>query len=223
MKVLCNNDKNPILILLAGGRSDRMGFPKGLLNFNGQHWLLEQISRYKDILDPKVYIGLGFDYQLYLKHIPWLEEALKSSFMFEGVEVKTVLNKQPKLGAFSTLQAVLYEINVNRSVLVQPIDVPLLNMIELKKLCALENEIVLPSYNTKNGHPVKLSTNFWKPLLEVDCHDEEARLDLQIKKRSEQDISYFEVSDNVIIENLNNETAWVNYKTKKSSVDQRSF
>ena len=38
---------SPVLILLAGGKSARMGFPKGLLDYHGTFWILEQISRYK--------------------------------------------------------------------------------------------------------------------------------------------------------------------------------
>ena len=35
------------LILLAGGKSSRMGTPKGLVDYQGQPWLLEQLGRFR--------------------------------------------------------------------------------------------------------------------------------------------------------------------------------
>ncbi len=215
--------KTPILVLLAGGKSDRMGFPKGLLDYYGRFWILEQISRFNDVFEPTVFIGLGFDYEVYLEHIPWLKKALDNPYVFNGVEVRVVINKKPELGVFSTLQTVLQEIDTDTSILVQPIDVPLLNSRELKKLLILENDIVLPSYKSKNGHPVKLSSEFWMPLLEIDSMDEKARLDVQIKQDTKGLVSYCEVLDHAVIENLNNEGAWKSYLEKKSSAYLRSL
>jgi molybdopterin-guanine dinucleotide biosynthesis protein A len=64
-------DDSHVLILLAGGKSTRMGSPKGLLDYKGKQWILEQISRYKYVLNPKVYIGLGHDYENYFSAISW--------------------------------------------------------------------------------------------------------------------------------------------------------
>jgi len=214
--------KTSILVLLAGGKSDRMGFPKGLLDFNGCYWILEQISRFRHISEPKVYIGLGFDYDTYIAHIPWLKKALTDPYIFDGVEVKVVLNKRPELGAFSTLQAVLNTVETGTSIIVQPIDVPLLNSRELQKLLTLENDIVIPSYKSKNGHPVKLSSKFWMPLLKINSTNEKARLDTQIKEIKNGLISYCEVLDDAVVENLNNEVAWKKYLEKKSSANSRS-
>ena len=199
----------PILILLAGGKSTRMGYPKGLLDFRGKRWILEQISRYSCIKNPKVYSGLGYDYELYFKAIPWFIEAVDDFYLYNGVEVKVIINLQPQFGAFSTLQTVLVDIKV--SVLVQPIDVPLANKQSLVSIINKDNSIVIPKCNSKNGHPVKLKPEFWNTLLSIDKSSKNARLDLQIKAQNTSTITYVKVSDKSVYQNINTINNWNDY------------
>ena len=203
---------SPILILLAGGKSQRMGTPKGLLDYHSTYWILEQISRYKHIDNPKVYIGLGYDFQEYFKTIPWLEQALNSFYKYNGVEVKVILNKKPEYGTFSTLQAVLKTVNINASVIIQPIDVPLVDKHSLKVILNEDNLIVIPTCDGKNGHPVQLKLEFWNRLLTVDVTSNDARLDRQIKQFNSLSITYIKVIDSSIYQNINTKEDWILYK-----------
>lgn len=198
--------ENPILIVLAGGKSSRMGTPKGLLPYKNTYWILEQISRYKQ--KGFVYIGLGFDFHLYLKVIPWLEKAVEKPQEFQGKTVRVVINKHPELGKFSTLQSVLKQVKQHQDTLVLPIDVPLLKPSALDKIIVVKNRVVLPNYNNKNGHPVKLSYTFWKTFLDLNPLNAESRLDCQIKQRATSEISTAEVEDDAILKNLNTPESW---------------
>ena len=209
-------EESPILILLTGGKSTRMGSSKGLLNYHGILWVLEQISRYKLIRKPKVYIGLGFDNKLYFEAIPWLTEALDDFYLYDGVEVKVVINKQPEFGAFSTLQTVLKKVEINASVLIQPIDVPLAYDQSLAIIINENNSVVIPNCNSKNGHPVKLKSEFWNTLLSIDKSSKEARLDLQIKSTKSSSITYIQVTDNSVYQNINTKVDWNNYLNKNN-------
>lgn len=202
------NSKNPTLIILAGGKSSRMGKPKGLLSFKGDYWLLHQIEAYK--AGESVIIGLGFDYQLYFNAIPWLKEALKSPQEYKGKKVQIVLNPTPEFGLFSTLKEVLkcIDVQTNNEILVLPIDVPFLNKSALEKIIETKNSVVIPSYHQKNGHPAKLSSKFWKSLLLIDVKHPEARLDTQIKKLQNSQISIINVADKNCIKNLNTPESW---------------
>ncbi|MCF6348907.1 MAG: NTP transferase domain-containing protein [Flavobacteriaceae bacterium] len=202
---------SPILILLAGGKSSRMGSPKGLLDFHGTLWILAQIASYKHIENPKVYIGLGYDYEQYLETIPWFKDAIENSYNYNGVEVKVVINDQPQLGSFSTLQAVMRNINVGYIIIVQPIDVPLPNEQSLTAIINENNTIVIPKYNGKNGHPVKLKPEFWKPLLTLDSFSSEARLDKQIKLFNTSSVTYLKVNDKSVYQNINTKEKWNYY------------
>ena len=207
----------PVLIILAGGKSSRMGSPKGLLDFNNRPWILEQISRFKSLKVPKVYIGLGYDNDLYFKNIEWFKKANNDFCVFDGVEVRVVVNPFPERGSFSTLQAVLKEVENTKDVLVLPIDVPILNTKELQELIAIESLVTIPKANGKNGHPVKLASLFWNELLALDINSNEARLDYQIKCIEPSNITYLKVLDPAICQNLNNREDWLLYK-KSSTI-----
>lgn len=211
-------EESPILILLTGGKSTRMGSSKGLLNYHGILWVLEQISRYKLVRKPKVYIGLGFDNKLYFEAIPWLTEALDDFYLYDGVEVKVVINKQPKFGAFSTLQTVLKKIEINTTILLQPIDVPLADDQSLAKIINENNNIVIPNCDSKNGHPVKLKPEFWNTLLSIDKSSKGARLDLQIKLTNTSSVTYVQVTDASVYQNINTKVDWNIYLNKNSRI-----
>lgn len=202
---------SPILILLAGGKSTRMGTPKGLLDYQGIPWVLAQISRYKHVKNPIVHIGLGYDFKRYLTLIPWFQKAIDAPYNHNGVEVKVIINDQPQYGAFSTLQKVLKSIDKKYSVLVLPIDVPLLKKQYLTSIIREDNTIAIPVCNDNNGHPVKLKPEFWSTLLTVDTSLDEARLDRQIKRYKNSSIAYVNVLDSSVYQNINTRLEWDNY------------
>jgi len=202
---------SPILVLLAGGKSSRMGSPKGLLDYQGTPWILEQVKRYSHIQNPKVYIGLGYDFQKYFDSIPWLKNAIDNFYNYNGVEVKVVMNNQPEYGAFSTLQTVLGEIEEHLTVMIQPIDVPLANIESLTAIVNENNSIVIARCKTKNGHPVKLKPVFWNTLLMVDTSSNNARLDTQIKQIKTSSITYVSITDNAVYQNINTLKKWNDY------------
>ncbi|WP_298264487.1 NTP transferase domain-containing protein [uncultured Lutibacter sp.] len=203
-------------ILLAGGKSERMGVAKGLLKYQQTFWILEQLNRISKISIKEVYIGLGYYYDHYFSAIPWLKIAQKKTFEFQGLNVKTVINKNPDLGSFSTLQTVLKAIPKQTTILINPIDTPLLNSEELAKLISEKNEVVFPNFEGKNGHPIKISSRIWNNFLTINTKDKNARLDFQLKKVSPTKITIVNVSDRAIILNLNTKKEWVSFlKTLK--------
>jgi len=201
----------PILILLAGGKSARMGSPKGLLDYNGIPWILEQITRYNHIKNPRVYIGLGYDLQKYFDVIPWFKKAIDDPYNYNGVEVRVIINGMPEFGAFSTLQKVLKKVEKHTEVIVQPIDVPLPSEQSLTAIINENNTIVIPKCNGKNGHPVKLKPKFWSVLLSIDLFVKDARLDTQIRKINTSSVTYIKVLDNSVYQNINTKEKWNNY------------
>ncbi len=210
--------KTPILILLAGGKSTRMGIPKGLLDYYGTPWILEQISRYKYINAPKVYIGLGYDYQKYLDKISWFKKALDSFYKYQGIDVKIVINPTPERGSFSTLQIVLKAVKrYNTSVLIQPIDVPLLNRQNLIAITRETGKTIISRCCGKNGHPVKLLPSVWKTFLSIDSRSKGARLDLQIKQLDISSITYLDMNDNSVYQNINSKKEWNAYLNKSTT------
>ncbi|WP_299525949.1 NTP transferase domain-containing protein [uncultured Lutibacter sp.] len=200
-----------VFVLLAGGKSERMGVDKGLLKYQHTFWILEQLNRISKTTISEVYIGLGYNYLYYFDAIPWFENAVNNYVDFQNLKVKITINQHPELGSFSTLQTVLTAIDSTCNVLLNHIDIPILNSKELQKIIDTKNSIVIPNFEGKNGHPIKIDSSFWKQLLSLKVDDKNARLDFQIKKMKLNKISKIEVLDNAILKNLNTKTAWISF------------
>lgn len=199
---------NSTLIILAGGKSSRMGIPKGLLKHNNQYWILSQLERF---IGTDVFIGLGFDKELYFSAIPWLKKAVKTPVKFKEKKVKVVINPSPEFGLFSNVQTILKQLKKEQRVFILPIDVPILNQKEQMLMEKTNNTIVIPQYNEKKGHPILLKYEFWKNILLINLTDSDARLDYLIKKNNSSKISLIEVSDELCILNLNTPKDWLNF------------
>lgn len=204
-------ENNTVFVLLAGGKSERMGVTKGLLEYNQTFWILEQIHRISTAQLSEVYIGLGFNYQHYLTAIPWFVEAQTHFVNYQGIKVRVIINENPEMGSFSTLQTVLKKIPSNQSVLINPIDIPILDLTGLNTIIGTQNNIVLPNFEGKNGHPIKLSAAFWSPLTLLNPADKNARLDVEIKKVDPSEIAIIELNDSSIVKNLNTKKDWIEY------------
>lgn len=200
-----------VFVLLAGGKSERMGIAKGLLPYRNSYWILEQIDRIATATITEVYIGLGYHSQEYINKIPLLEQAQSEFVLYKKVKIRVIINKKPELGSFSTLQTVLQQTPKNKSVLINPIDIPILNVAELQTIIEAQNLIALPNFEGKNGHPIKLHADFWNPLLLLDPADKNSRLDLEIKKKNPLEITQIPVTDSSILKNLNTPNDWTEF------------
>lgn len=200
-----------VFVLLAGGKSERMKTAKGLLVYQNTLWILEQLNRIVSTSISEVYIGLGFNYEYYFAEIPWFNDAQYHFQNYNGINVKVVINSTPELGSFSTIQTVLNIIPKSKSVFLNPIDIPILNFNELQKLIDAQNKIVLPNFEGKNGHPIKLSPTFWNSLLLLNYSERNTRLDLEIKKIHANYITKVEVTDPCVLKNLNTKSDWLEY------------
>ncbi|PKP14262.1 MAG: hypothetical protein CVU08_01320 [Bacteroidetes bacterium HGW-Bacteroidetes-3] len=210
-------ENKTVFVLLAGGKSERMGVAKGMLKYKHTFWILEQLNRISKTKIKTVYIGLGYNYGHYFDAIPWLKTALTNEVDYQGLKLKTIINPSPELGSFSTLQTVLKKINSKVDVLLMPIDVPLLISEELNKIVAVKNTIVMPNFEGKNGHPIKMNADFWQKLVSLNISEENSRLDLQIKKVNSEEISIVKVNDASIIKNLNTKAAWISYLNEEKN------
>jgi hypothetical protein len=70
---------------------------------------------------------------------------------------------------------------------------------------------VIPKCENKNGHPVKLLPKFWLTLLVVDTSLEKARLDMQFKNSKQSSITYINVLDKSVYQNINTLNDWNDY------------
>lgn len=188
----------PEAVVLAAGRSSRMGEPKGLVLVSGRPWLLVQL----DALEPqvsRVTVVLGHDAEVYRRALPEL-----------AARVQVVVNPDPDRGPFSSLQCGLRQgAAPGTPTFVLPVDVPA----PLAPVwAALEDglstdreapvDAAVPVYEGRGGHPVLLSAAFVARLVAADPM---SRLDVEL---SQSRVARIPVDDPLVRLNLNAPEDW---------------
>ncbi|VXA94534.1 conserved hypothetical protein [Flavobacterium sp. 9R] len=203
---------NVAFVLLAGGKSERMGQPKGLLFNKEEYWLETQLKSIASAGGTEVYIVLGFHTSTYCEKLPWLTSALQAPITYLNLNIRAIVNPNPERGSFSSLQTVLSQIEEPKTILFCPIDVPIPKDETLQLLLEKQQAIVVPNYKGKNGHPIVMAASFWRPLLQLDSSN--SRLDYLIKACPSSMIGIVPVENSEVILNLNTPEDWETYQQK---------
>lgn len=209
-------DLNSIpLVILAGGKSSRMGISKGLLQHQESPWLSHQIKRFKKIGGKRVILVLGYTKDEYFEECEWLLKHLERWEELEGIKLSVLINKEPFLGPFSSITTAIHWLfgkkDNFRGIFLLPIDVPCPSKGVWSSLAQRNGEntlVSIPRYSDRGGHPVFLTQVFLKSLLKIEHTNPEARLDLQIKKLSKDLIRRVPVEDENILINFNTRSEW---------------
>jgi CTP:molybdopterin cytidylyltransferase MocA len=183
-------------ILLAAGQGKRMGVNKALMSFKGEPWILTQLRQIADVELQNITIVTN----------PDSEASLEKILAEFKAKVRLTSNPHPEKGPFSSLQLAIAMTPEDAS-FVCPIDVPLKST-SLKKLRQtwLQHghlEALIPSYNERKGHPVILSADLQRKLLNLSQDNPEARLDFALKALPENKKRILPLEDPYITFNLN--------------------
>lgn len=198
------------LVLLAGGRSSRMGEPKGLLDYQGRPWILNQLDEFRRAGGTEVVVVLGFLHERYLEEVPLLEEALSSGVTRDGLVIHTVVNEHPEQGQFSSIGTGLTALG-ETDAFVHPVDIP---CPAPEVWSALQNALTgevracIPVQAGRGGHPALISSGFRSRLIGVDPAAEDGRLDVQLHRLPEGAVAHVKVDDPRIHMDLNDPVAW---------------
>jgi molybdenum cofactor cytidylyltransferase len=198
--------QNSVALLLAAGRSSRMGKygPKGLLDFYGEPWISKQLKSLMSCGLGRIAVVLGYEKEAYLRVL--------ASF---GDSIDIFFNEEPERGQFSSLQCGLkgLEAYEHSRILITTLDTPMTSRENIETMSGSSASIIIPSFKTKGGHPIFISADFANSLLGVDLANEnEARLDVQIKKLASQEVVKIAIEDPKIIMNLNTPEKWDEFK-----------
>jgi molybdenum cofactor cytidylyltransferase len=160
------------VVLLAAGRSSRMGEPKGLVVFEGRPWLVTQLEALEG---RRVVVVLGDDSPRYREAIPDLAS-----------RAEVVVNPAPDRGPFSSLQVGLAAVSVSPAVpaFVLPVDVPAAVATvwqALEEALGPGLDAAVPVFEGRGGHPVLLAPPFIARLRSRDPASPEARLDVELR------------------------------------------
>jgi molybdenum cofactor cytidylyltransferase len=158
------------VVLLAAGRSSRMGEPKGLVAFAGRPWIETQLAA---LAGRRAVVVLGHDAPRYLEAIPDLARRFE-----------VVVNPDPDRGPFSSLQVGLAAVRASAPAFVLPVDVPAASAAvwdALEEALGPEVDAAVPAFEGRGGHPVLLAPPFIARLRGRDPASPGARLDVELR------------------------------------------
>lgn len=195
--------------MLAGGRSQRMGTPKGLVEINGISLFEHQIRRFDQFGGKHIVIVLGHIQDEYHAKLNELIEK------YNNIEIKIVNNPNPDRGQFSSIQeGVKHTNNFLDGVFILPIDTPLPDQNVFEAMMKSQNnqiDVITPSYAGKGGHPIWISYNIVEKII---LSTDDNRLDHLIHSLPEDKILKVNLEYSNLVLNLNTPSDLITFQNQ---------
>ena len=153
-------------IVLAAGFSKRTGIFKMELMLQNKTMIEQSIQGMYNICS-KIFVVGGYR----------IERIKKIMENYSKVEI--VFNKNYKKGMFSSVKTGIQHIQSDKFFLL-PGDIPFVNEDVYKKMLSIEEDIVIPSYNDRKGHPVLINSSF---INEIINEPEESNLKIFLNRK----------------------------------------
>ncbi|MET1178367.1 nucleotidyltransferase family protein [Peribacillus simplex] len=148
-------------IVLAAGYSSRANAFKMILPM-GQMSVLEQtISKFEGLCS-RVIVVAGFQAEIIQEEIAKIIS--KNAYSFQ---IKFVYNENFNQGMFHSIQKGCKEVNAP-TFFITPGDCPLVKKETVQLLAKHKGNVVIPSFDYKGGHPIKLSSEVKQKILETN-------------------------------------------------------
>ena len=155
--------ENTSVVILAAGRSLRMGSPKPFLLWKSNITFLEKIIT--------EYIKFGC-YRIILVVNEDTYKIIQNKDFLLMKEVTIVQNNEPDFGRFFSLKIGLIQIPYSDFVFVQDIDNPFVSFQLLKTIFKYRNNesYAVPTYLGKGGHPVMINRQIINHIINSDSN-----------------------------------------------------
>jgi molybdenum cofactor cytidylyltransferase len=199
MKQKVKNSLDYSVIILAAGKSSRMGMPKWSLQFDEKSSFIEHIiSEYHSFGCKEIILVINeTDYSSFVE---------KNYKLSENVVV--VINNHPEWDRFYSLKLGAKELSNSQPVFVHNVDNPFVNPIVLSELLKNRDifDLSVPEYEGRGGHPILLSEKIIQGIISTKKNTLHFRefLDRFIKKK-------VTVDDSRVLVNINSSIDYNNY------------
>jgi CTP:molybdopterin cytidylyltransferase MocA len=179
-------------LILAGGESRRMGFPKALLEFRGETFLDRLIRTFGAHCAPVVAV-LG-------------AEAGRIRAGLQAAALATIVeNPNWRQGQLTSMQAGLRAIPADaRGVLFTLVDHPNVRPETVAALVQQDARLAIPRYQGRRGHPIYFSRELAAEFLALDP----ASTARAVRERHAAEIRYVEVDDPGILDDVDDPEAY---------------
>lgn len=143
-------------VVLAAGASRRMGIPKPLLEWRGQTWIAHAVGRMTTAGCATVCAVVA-------------DASVAQAGTSAGATV--IWNDQPNLGMLHSVQLALCAGPEPKRVVVCPCDMPTISVATFRAVLEATgpSNVVVPSFEGKNGHPVAFGHEWPKKILRMDA------------------------------------------------------
>mgnify|MGYP001946852889 FL=1 len=178
-------------LLLAAGRSSRMGRLKGLLPWQGKPLIEWQITQLRQSVIDDLIVVLGYQAEQYEPYL-------------QAFEITTVLNTDCNRGKCSSILKGLQSVTPHTdAILIAAVDQPMRGETVNRMIRFMEQSdkgIVIPVYRGKRGHPVLFSATLREELLQIN--EETQGLKNVLRTQSEK-IAELHIDDSYVLYNFN--------------------
>lgn len=178
-------------IILSAGNSERMGGHKALLKFDSQKTFIQKIT--------EVYLLAGIEQVIVVVNSE-LFKLINESDLALSEKVQVVININPELGRFYSLQTGVKFLIPGNACFFQNVDNPFISEKLLNELIIHKDsaDVIMPAYQKKSGHPVLISSLVVRKICEIRDHD--SRIDFFLKGF---EVKNSETSDHTVLVNIN--------------------
>ncbi len=190
MKPTIKFKKDFSVIILAAGKSERLGFPKLSLKFDECNTFIEYIiHEYLQCCKEIIVVVNESSYGY-----------LKGNKVILPDEVKIVINEYPEWHRFYSLKLGVQKLSEKIPVVFHNVDNPFVNKEVLNKLmsCLDKAQYIIPEHEGRSGHPVLLSANIVKDI--ASTKENKLHLKEFLNQYSKQKVS---VDDEKVLVNIN--------------------
>lgn len=195
MKDKTNNKRADIYdydaIILAGGKSTRMGFPKPWLKNNDGSFFVEKlVNTYSNWGCNKIVVVINDAFC----QAPWTS---KIKLISKAADI--VVNVQPEKERFYSLKLAAKHLVSSDFVFVHNVDNPFvsLELLELLNTNKIVNGYTTPTYNGKGGHPILVSGEIIRQIDKLEDHSLNLRDVIKRFERKNITVSWQQVLTNV--------------------------
>jgi len=189
------------VVLLAAGRSQRMGTPKMTLPFDAEKTFLEVIT--------ENYLTFGC---AEIAVVVNEENNLLAKMTKTNNRIKIVINKHLEWQRFYSVQLGLRTLDNHFGVFIHNVDNPFVDETLLRKMIDIHrsNEYVVPVYHGHGGHPVLISSHIINDIIQSHDHSVNLKTFLSSYKRINK-----ETENPTVLVNINTEEEFRKFKQQQ--------
>jgi molybdenum cofactor cytidylyltransferase len=187
-------------LILAAGKSERMGSPKPLLSINGTSFLAHIVAAVRKSKLSELRIVLGYEAEKVLKSMPDLASEVIVNPDYERGQLSSIIRAIQVLEASAIDGIMLFLVD-------HPFVNPELLDLLIQEFSQQEFPIVIPTFRGRRGHPMIFGRQLFPELVSAPC-DQGA---VAVVRSHQQEILHVSVQEEGVLIDIDTPEAYRQY------------